>query len=98
MRWRCGVEARRAAAGVEHSQREALCAMAEVIASCQQIAWAEEVQVLVDLENQVVAVVEKRRGERRRYRPQWPGVTPQGLRSNNFWMTGLMIRPPTCKP
>ena len=50
-------------AGVEHAQRKALHPVAEEVASGQQIAGAEQVQVLVYLDDQVVAIVDEGRGE-----------------------------------
>ena len=58
---RRGVEAGCAAAGVEHAQREALQPVREEVTASEQIAGREDVQMLVDLGDHVVAVVTERR-------------------------------------
>ena len=70
------VVARRAATRVQHAQREALHPMAVVVAPGQQVPGAEQLQMLIGLGNQVVAVVRERRGEC--FIPAaWPATCPR---------------------
>ena len=93
MRGRRGVVARRAGAGVEHAQREALHAVSVEVAAGEQVAGAEQMQVLIDLGDHVVAVVAEGRGEGLAA-AAWRAGVPQGLLLSRLWITGLMVPPP----
>ena len=59
---RKGIEARRAGTGEQHAQREALHAVGVEIAPGKQVFGAEELQVLIGLDDSVVAYVAERSG------------------------------------
>ena len=63
MRRRGGVVARRARARIEHAQGKALRAVAKVVAPGQQVAGAEQVEMLIGFCDDVVAIVGEWRGE-----------------------------------
>jgi len=54
---------RRAAARVQHAQRKALFSVAVEVASGQQVAGAEPMQMLIGFDDDVIAIVAERSGE-----------------------------------